>query len=46
MLRLLLGRFGPLNNNGVQRQGKQLSVWRVSSADADRQGPTIAFDTQ
>ena len=46
MLRLLLGRFGPLNNNGVQRQGKQLGVGRVGSADAGRQGPAIAFDTQ
>ncbi len=46
MLRLLGGRLGPLNNNRVQRQGKQLGVWGVGSADAGRQGPAIALDQE
>ena len=46
MLRLLGGRLGPFHDDSVERQGKQISVWRVGSADAGCKGPAIAFDTQ
>ena len=46
MLRLLSRRLRPFNDDSVQRQGKQFGVGRVGSADADREGPAIAFDTQ
>ena len=46
MLRPLGGRLGPFDDDGVERQGKQLSVWRVGSADADCEGPAIAFNQE
>ena len=44
MLRLFGGRRRPINHDGVQRQGKQLGVGGVGSADAGREGPAIAFN--
>ena len=44
MLRLLDGRLRPFNDNGIHHQGNQLDVGGVGSADADRQGPAVAFN--
>lgn len=46
MLRLLFSGLWPLNNNRVQRQGKQLGVGRISSADAGCEWPAIAFNQE
>ncbi len=46
MLRLLLGRLGPLHNNGFQGGLQQLGVGGVGSADASSKGSAVPLDQQ
>ena len=46
MLRLPLGRLGPLHNNGFQGGLQQLGVGGVGSADASSKGSAVPLDQQ
>jgi hypothetical protein len=46
VLRRGFSRLGPLDDNGIERQGKQLRIWSIGPADAGSEGPTVPLDQQ